>query len=210
MPQSSLVCVSISQQVRTPPQRDESLGRTSALEKVRVIAGQLVMWRWRMCGELVTASHWETLRLFSLVAEWSLERYFNPKWTVEKSWLVTNGKTHSDCLNTQFLAEKIAGTPLLLPKAPRKHWPRRWEDLVSSFAKRSTLKLTEAMGGTLFFHQQHHVNIDQDDGRNSSPYTKSTTPTLTKTMRGSPLLLPKVLYQHWIIESIVVVKFESF
>lgn len=79
--QSSLVCVSISQQVRTPPQRDESLGRTFALEKVRVIAGQSVMWRWRMCGELVTASHWETLWLLSLVADWSFERYFNPKWT---------------------------------------------------------------------------------------------------------------------------------
>lgn len=90
VPQTSLVCVSISQQVRTPPQRDESLGRTSALEKVRVIAGQSVMWRWRMCGELVTASHWETPRLFSLVAEWSLGRYFNSKWTAEKSWLVIN------------------------------------------------------------------------------------------------------------------------
>lgn len=31
-----------------------------------------------------------SLRLFSLVAEQSLERYFNPKWTAEKSWLVTN------------------------------------------------------------------------------------------------------------------------
>lgn len=83
VPQPSLVCVSISQQVRTPPQRDESLGAGESAGDCRAVSDVTVTDVWG-------ARYGISLRLFSLVAEWSLELYFNPKWTEEKSWLVNN------------------------------------------------------------------------------------------------------------------------